>query len=162
MTDTTRVLRAVYRLYPRWWWQRYGDELEALVEDSNAATGWSAIADLAFGAFVVRLRQRAPATHNPSTVRDLFWSPSGFAPVAMSACALAAIGAHIVTSGVAPQADEGTAAHLWQLLMAGQLPVVAWFAMRRVPERGRRAVTISAIHVGAMVAAVLPVWLLNW
>jgi hypothetical protein len=162
MTDIKRVLRAVYRLYPRWWWQRYGDELESLVEDSNTGAALNTIADLALGALVVRLRQRAPASPGPSTVRDLFWSPSGFAPVAMSACALAAIAAHIMTSGIAPQADEGTAAHLWQLLMAGQLPVVVWFAIRRVPERGRRAMTISAIHVGAMSAAVFPVWLLRW
>ena len=162
MTAITRLLRAVYRLYPRWWWRRYGNELEALVEDSSTGAAWSTIADLAFGALVVRVRQRAPATPGPSTVRDLFWSPSGFAPVAMSACALAAIAVHIFRSGIAPQADEGTAAHLWQLLMAGQLPVVAWFAIRWLPERGRRAMTISAIHVGAISAAIFPVWLLNW
>jgi len=94
--------------------------------------------------------------------RNLFWKPSGFAPVAMSACALAVIAVHIATSGTAPQADEGAAAHLWQLLMAGQLPIVAWFVIRWVPERGRRAITVSAIQVGAMSAAVLPVWLLSW
>lgn len=155
-----RVLRAVYRLYPRWWWHRYGDELDALVEDAGAA--WTAIPNLALGALVIRVRQRAPAGPGPSTVRDLFWRPSGFVPVVMSTCALVAIAAHILTSGIAPQADEGTAAHLWQLLMAGQLPVVAWFALRWVPQRGSPALTISAVHVGAMAAAVFPVWWFNW
>jgi hypothetical protein len=155
-----RVLRAIYRLYPRWWWRRYGDELEALVEDAGAA--WTTIANLAVGALVVRLGQRAPREPGPSTVRDLFWSPSGFAPVAMSAVALTAIAGHVLASGIAPQADEGTAAHLWQLLMAGQLPIVAWFALRRVPGRGRRAIAISAIHLGAIAAALFPIWWFHW
>lgn len=155
-----RVLRAVYRLYPRWWWGRYGDELEGLVEDAGAT--WPTIADLTLGALVVRLRQRAPAQPGPSTVRELFWSPGGFAPVAMSAGALTAIAGHILSSGIAPQADEGTAAHLWQLLMACQLPVVAWFALRWIPVRGRRAIAVSAIHVGAIAAALFPVWWFNW
>ena len=155
-----RVLRSVYRLYPRWWWRRYGDELEGLVEDTGAA--WLTIANIAIGAVTVRLQHRAPAKPRPPTVRDLFLRPSGFVPVAMSLGALAAIAGHILTSGIAPQTDEGTAAHLWQLLMAGQLPVVAWFAIRWVPERGRRAVAVSAIHVAAMVTALFPVWWFKW
>jgi hypothetical protein len=155
-----RVLRAVYRLYPPGWWRRYGDELEALVEDAGPT--WTTITDLAFAALVVRLRQRAPAKPRPSTVRDLLWSPSGFAPVAMSAGALAVIAGHVLTSGIAPQADEGTAAHLWQLLMAGQLPLVGWFALRWVPEGGRRAIAVSAIHVGAIAVALFPVWWFRW
>ncbi|MEO7192725.1 MAG: hypothetical protein ABI051_16880 [Vicinamibacterales bacterium] len=152
-----RVLRAVYRLYPRWWWRRYGAELEALVDDDGAR--WTTIADLAFGAVCVRLRQSAPGR---STASRLFWSPSGFAPVAMSAAALAMIAGHMLNSGVAPQSDEGTAAHLWQLLMACQLPLVALFPFRWIPQHGRSAIAISAIHVGAMSAALFPVWWFKW
>lgn len=155
-----RVPRAVYRLYPRWWWRRYGAELEALVEDGDAAR--ATIADVALGAVWVRLRQRAPANLSPTAARRLFWSPSGFVPVAMSIGALAVVAGHMVTSGVAPQADEGTAAHVWQLLMACQLPVVAWFALRWIPQRGRTAIAISAIHVGALAAACFPVWWFSW
>ena len=155
-----RILRAAYRLYPRWWWQRYGAELEALVDDGHA--GWAAIADLVFGAVAVRLRQRAPVEPGPSSTTRLFWSPSGIAPIAMSLGALATIAGHIVTSGVAPQTDEGTAAHIWQLLMACQLPVVAWFAFRWIPQGGRAAIAVSAIHVGAIAAALFPVWWFNW
>jgi uncharacterized protein involved in exopolysaccharide biosynthesis len=42
------------RLYPQWWRRRYGRELEALVEDSG--TGWSAVFDIARGAFVMQIR----------------------------------------------------------------------------------------------------------
>jgi hypothetical protein len=155
-----RVPRVVYRLYPTWWLDRYGDELDALVEDAGAS--WSTVADLAFAALVVRVQQRAPAAAGPPTIRDLLWRPSGFVPVAMSACALAVIAIHILNSGVAPQPDEGAAAHLWQLLMAGQLPFVGWFALRWVPERSRRAMAVSAIHAGAIAAALFPVWYLKW
>lgn len=156
----TRILRVVYRLYPRWWWRRYGAELEALVDD--AGVRWNTVADLAIGAISVRLYQRAPPESGQPMAKNLFWSPSGFAPVAMSAGALAAIAVHIVKSGIAPQPDEGTAAHIWQLLMAGQLPVVAWFAARWIPQRGRVAVAISALHLAAISAAVLPVWWFHW
>src|ERR1044071_9973465 len=59
---------------------------------------------------------------------NTFKHPSAFLPVAMSLFALAVVLTHIVFFGTARQPDEGTAAHLWQLLMAGQLPVVAFFA----------------------------------
>jgi len=54
--------------------------------------------------------------------------PSGFLPVALSLSALAMVVGHLVQYGPAPQADEGTAAHLWQLFIAAQLPIVAFFA----------------------------------
>ncbi len=60
----------------------------------------------------------------PNTLKH----PSAFLPIAMSLLAVAVILTHIARFGTAPQADEGTAAHLWQLLMAGQLPIVALFA----------------------------------
>lgn len=49
-----RAIRLVLGLYPRWWRQRYGPELEALVEDSQA--GWGAVFDIARGAFVMQIK----------------------------------------------------------------------------------------------------------
>lgn len=48
---------------------------------------------------------------------------------------IAAIGILVVAlaAGYVRQPDEGTAAHLWQLLMAGQVPIVAFFAVRWLP-----------------------------
>ena len=56
--------------------------------------------------------------------------PSAVIPVAMSVAALATVFGYAAMFGVARQADEGTAAHVWQLLMAGQVPVIAWFAIK--------------------------------
>lgn len=155
-----RLLRAVCRIYPRWWWRRYGHELEALIEETQPT--WSAILNLAAGASAVRIWQRRPPESRGGTAPSPLWHPSGLAPLLMSLGALTAIGIHVLTSGIAPEADEGSAAHVWQLLMAGQLPFVAWFVVRWVPSGGRRALAVSAIHVGAIAAAVFPVWWFNW
>src|SRR5262245_31228229 len=87
--------------------------------------------------------------------------PSAFLPIAMSLAALALVLGHIAVSGTAREADEGTAAHLWQLLMAGQLPVIAFFAATALPERTRHALAILAVQAVAMLAAAAPVFLLG-
>jgi hypothetical protein len=88
--------------------------------------------------------------------------PSGFVPIAMSLAAVATIFSHIVLSGTAPQPDEGAAAHIWQLLMAGQLPVVAFFAVKWLPKDPRTALRVLALQAGAALAALAPVYWLGW
>jgi hypothetical protein len=88
--------------------------------------------------------------------------PSAFLPVTMSLAALIIVFIHIMVSGVARQADEGTAAHLWQLLMATQIPIVAFFGIRWLPENPRSALPVLALQVAAALAALAPVYLLNW
>ena len=92
----------------------------------------------------------------------LLRKPSAFLPVAMSLAALALVVAHLARYGPAPQADEGTAAHLWQLLMAVQLPVVAFFAIKWLPRAPRQALPVLALHAGAGLAALAPVFVLRW
>ena len=60
--------------------------------------------------------------------------PSAWIPIAMSVCALIVLAtAFILAHGViVREPDEGTAAHLWQLLMGGQLPIIAYFIIRWV------------------------------
>src|SRR3989304_3302598 len=88
--------------------------------------------------------------------------PSAFLPVAMSLGALATVLILIASHGTAPQADEGAAAHVWQLLMATQAPIVLFFAIKWVPQSPRQAVPILALQVGAALAAMAPVFLLRW
>src|SRR2546426_3625037 len=95
---------------------------------------------------------------NVSTVKQ----PSALIPLAMSCAALAIVLGHLAMSGVGREADEGTAAHLWQLLMAGQLPVVAFFAIKWLPRSPRQALLVLALQAGAALAALAPVFLLNW
>ena len=88
--------------------------------------------------------------------------PSAFLPVLMSVGALATVMVFLAMYGPAPQADEGAAAHIWQLLMALQIPLVVFFAFKWVPKSPRQAVRILALQVGAALAAMAPVFILHW
>lgn len=96
------------------------------------------------------------------TPSPLLKRPSAFLPLAMSSAALATVLVHLALFGAARQADEGTAAHVWQLLMVGQAPIIAFFAIRWLPRTPRQTLPILALQVGAALAAMAPVFLLHW
>src|SRR5574337_976643 len=54
--------------------------------------------------------------------------------------------------------DEGTAAHLFQLLMAVQLPIVAVFATRYLPRATWPALRVLILQAAAGLAAMAPVF----
>jgi hypothetical protein len=95
-------------------------------------------------------------------VPTLLKHPSGFLPVLMSFGALATVLGYLAVHGPAPQSDEGAAAHIWQLLMAAQVPIVFFFAMKWVPASKRDALPVLGLQVGAALAAMAPVFLLRW
>jgi uncharacterized membrane protein HdeD (DUF308 family) len=88
----------------------------------------------------------------------LIKQPSAFLPMAMSITALGLVLGHIAIFGVVHEADEGTAAHLWQLLMAGQVPIVAYFALKWLPRSGGKALFVLALQFAAAFAACAPVY----
>lgn len=87
--------------------------------------------------------------------------PSALIPLAMSFAALSLVLGHIALVGVAREADEGTGAHLWQLLMVGQIPVIAFFAITWLPRAPRQALVVLVLQAVAGLAAAAPVFLLN-
>jgi hypothetical protein len=87
--------------------------------------------------------------------------PSAFLPLAMSFAALATVLVHVAMFGTAREADEGTAAHIWQILMAAQIPIVAFFALKWLPRTPRQALLVLALQGGAALAALAPVFFLN-
>ena len=87
--------------------------------------------------------------------------PSAYLPLVMSLAALALVLGHVALYGVTREADEGAAAHLWQLLMAAQLPVIAWFAVTSLPRDPRRALGVLALQGAAVLAALAPVYFLG-
>lgn len=95
------------------------------------------------------------------TVSTMLKQPSAFLPLGMSFGALATVMVHIALFGVAREADEGTAAHIWQLLMAAQVPIVAFFAIKWLPRTPKQAVGILVLQIGAALAALAPVFLLG-
>ena len=94
-------------------------------------------------------------------ILSTFKVPSAWVPLVMSGLALAVVAAHIFTSGAAPEADEGAAAHVWQLLMAGQVPIIAWFLLRWFPKGRSAATPVLAAQATALLVAALPVALLG-
>lgn len=88
--------------------------------------------------------------------------PSALIPILMSALAFAVCVCYAAIFGTARQTDEGTAAHLWQLLMAGQVPMILYFAVSWLPRAPRQALWILLAQVGAASAAMFPVWWFQW
>ena len=88
--------------------------------------------------------------------------PTAVLPIALSLAALTLVLGYAAIFGTARQEDEGTAAHLWQLLMAGQLPIIAFFAFKWLPIEPRQTLLILACQIGAAAAAAFPVWWFQW
>lgn len=89
-------------------------------------------------------------------------NPSAFLPLLMSLGAFATVIIYVAIFGTARQPDEGTAAHIWQILVAGQLPVVGFFAIKWLPRAPREALLVLALQGGALVMALAPVYLLKF
>lgn len=87
--------------------------------------------------------------------------PSAFLPFAMSLVALAVVLGSVARFGIVHEADEGAAAHIWQLLMAGQVPLVAFFAIKWLPRAPRQALRILALQLGAALASFAAVFFLT-
>jgi len=95
-------------------------------------------------------------------MKAILKKPSAFLPLAMSFGALATVLIYVAVFGPAPQSDEGTAAHLWQLLMAGQIPIIAFFAFKWLPRTPREALLVLVLQGGAALMALAPVYLLRF
>ena len=100
--------------------------------------------------------------NTPTSLWNTLKHPTAFLPITMSLLAVAVVLTHIALFGIARQPDEGTAAHLWQLLMAGQLPIILLFAIRWLPQAPRSALPVLALQAAAAVAALAPVYFLHW
>ncbi len=94
---------------------------------------------------------------NISPIRKI----SAWLPIAMSLAALTMVLGHALFFGVAREPDEGAAAHVFQLLMAAQVPVVAFFAFRGLSRAPREALPVLALQIAAALGALAPVYLLG-
>jgi hypothetical protein len=73
---------------------------------------------------------------------ELLKRPTGFLPLAISLGFLVPLLFGIAQGTLVRQADEGTAAHLFELLMPLQFVVIVWFAGSWLPKRPRAAVQV--------------------
>jgi hypothetical protein len=92
---------------------------------------------------------------------SLFRNPSAAIPLGMSAGAFAMLLVHVISIGADPAADEGMAAKLFQLLIAGQAPFVAFFALKWLPRMPSEAMYVMAAQAAAALVALAPVVLFD-
>ena len=82
----------------------------------------------------------------------LIKQPSAYLPAVMSLAALALVLGHAAIYGVVHEADEGAAAHIWQILMAAQLPIVVYFMFKWLPRRPRESLMVLTLLAGEWLA----------
>lgn len=95
-------------------------------------------------------------------MKAILKNPSAFLPLAMSLGALVTVVIYVALFGTAHQSDEGTAAHIWQLLMTGQIPIIVFFAIKWLPRTPRQALLVLVLQGGAALRALAPVYLLRF
>jgi hypothetical protein len=125
----------------------WGEAMEA--EASAIASDYEALR-WAFGCFVSsQLAQ--PRRH--------LQRPGAFVPLAMSLIAMVMVLVHAAAFGIVHEADEGTPAHVFQLLMVAQLPMMALFTLRWLPTVPGPTLQVLVLQIGAAACAVLSVLL---
>ena len=90
---------------------------------------------------------------------SLLKQPSAWIPLAMSLIALALILGYAAIVGTIQQPDEGTPAHIFQLIMAAQLPIIGYFAIKSLPKKPKQSLTVLALQA---VAWIIPVITVMW
>lgn len=78
---------------------------------------------------------------------SLIKQPSAYLPVLMSLAALTLVVGHAVVFGIVHETDEGATAHIWQLLMGLQLPVVAYFIIKWAWSQPKEVFQILVLEV---------------
>ncbi len=91
-------------------------------------------------------------------MKSLIKNPAAWLPIAMSLTALATVLGTVARFGVVHDPDEGAAAHIFQLLIALQVPLVAYFALRWLPKVPRQALGVLGLQACAVLAAMAPVY----
>ncbi len=162
-----RLARLLVRLYPRVWRERYSAEFEALLQDGDGSLRTSA--NVVWSALWEHIvpTQGGNMDPNPNSFRAILKHPSAFLPVTMSLAALTMLGFAAIYGflyeghGLVREPDEGTVAHLWQLLMTIQMPIVLFFAIKWLRRAPRQTLGVLALQAGAWFASCAPVYFLN-
>lgn len=96
-------------------------------------------------------------------MKSLLSKPSAWLPIAMSLAVLTMTLTYLAIFGIptVPAEDEGTSAHIFQLLMAGQLPIIAFFAVKYLSQKPKEAFLILGLQFAAGLLACAPVFILG-
>ena len=90
----------------------------------------------------------------------LLREPGAWIPLVMSLAALLFVLGYAAIIGIARQADEGTPAHIFQLVMLAQLPIAGYFGLKWLPKRPLPALLVLALQAVAWLVPIITVmWL---
>lgn len=148
MTHASRVLPSARAE----WGEAMRHELDH-IESGWLALRWSA------GCVIASYVERGH--EHPNSLAAVVRKPSAFLPMVMSVAALMMVLITISIFGVVHERDEGAIAHIWQILMAGQMPILAFFAVRWLPRAPKQTMLVLALQTGAVLAAIAPVYYLK-
>jgi hypothetical protein len=158
------LARLLVRLYPAEWRERYAEEFAAMLEmeRGNLPTLGNSI----LGAVSEHLypTQGGGMEQQGFSLGSILRKPSAFLPLAMSVVALAIVLVAIVIGLIqhSPRdTDEGAVAHLWQLLMTVQMPIVLYFAIKWLRRAPGQTLRVLAMQAGAWLASCAPVYFLH-
>ena len=87
--------------------------------------------------------------------------PTAYLPLAMSLTSLAIVLIHFAIYGIVHEADEGAAAHVVQILMVTQVPIVAFFAIKWLPQAPGAALKVLGVQILAGLAVVASIYFLT-
>ena len=87
----------------------------------------------------------------------IFVKPGAYLPILFSIAALSMVLVHYAISGIQYEADEGTLAHIFQLLMVIQLPIVGYFFIKWIQRNPKETLLIFALQALFGIAAIIAV-----
>jgi len=156
------VARMLVRLYPERWRERYGEEFEVLLAAGRGNF------ETAVNVVIAAMREHILPRYGGEMSAELISfgtvtrKPTAWVPLSMSLVALSLVlGAVARNGGPIHEADEGAIAHMWQILMALQLPVLLWFAVTWLRRAPRAAWKVMALQAGAVLANLAAVFFLT-
>lgn len=154
-----RTAERLAGLYPTAWHARFGAEFVDLLEAETL--GPRVMLDVLRAALAERLLNlsglETSTTAYPTSVIALARRPSGFIPVLMSFTAFAILVVYVAIVGAVRPTEEGTVAHTFKLLLASEVPLLAFFVVRWLRKDLRAALTVLAIQAAAIGLAILSV-----
>jgi len=92
---------------------------------------------------------------------EMMRRPGAILPLVMALAALTLVLGHAAVYGIVHEIDEGTAAHIFQLLMVLQLPADAFLIVEWLPSEPRQTLQILALQAFIVFAAFAGVFFLT-
>jgi hypothetical protein len=158
------MARLLTRLYPPAWRERYGEEYAAMLELGPVSL--SVFADGVWSAVREHMNPTCKGVamrEENDSFAEMMRRPSGFLPVTLSMMCLVMVLSSVAV-GVAKfgyivrDEDEGAVAHLFQIMMTAQWPIMAFLLIKWLRRAPRPTMRVLAVQTGAWLAACAPVY----